>query len=172
MKKISTRTIAVSGIVAAAYAVITILTASFAYGPVQFRISEALCVLCWFEPPLAVGLFLGCLIANLFSTVSALDIVIGSAATLIACLLIAKCKKPWMVPLPVIIVNAVMVGAELAFVYTPDAFWSGFVLMGAQVGFGELVVMYVLGYPLLMVLKKRNIMGKFRLNSRERPENR
>lgn len=159
MKKITVKKIVLCGVIAALYAVLTILTSSFAYGHIQFRIAEALCVLCWFDPVLSLGLFVGCIIANLFSPVSALDIVVGSLATLIACLLMGKCKKPWMAPIPVILVNAVIVGAELAFVYTSDAFWSGFALMGAQVGLGELVVMYVLGLPLLLLLKKRNIIS-------------
>ena len=111
MKKLTTRQIALNGIVAGLYAAITILTASFAYGNIQFRISEALMMLLLFEPHLTIGLTIGCLIANLFSTVSVLDIVIGTAATLLACLLTTRIKKPWLAPLPTILVNAVMVGA-------------------------------------------------------------
>ena len=70
MKKLNTRQIALNGIVAGLYAAITILTASFAYGNIQFRISEALMMLLLFEPHLTIGLTIGCLIANLFSTVS------------------------------------------------------------------------------------------------------
>ena len=113
MKKLNTRQIALNGIVAGLYAAITILTASFAYGNIQFRISEALMMLLLFEPHLTIGLTIGCLIANLFSTVSVLDIVIGTAATLLACLLTTRIKKPWLAPLPTILVNAVMVGAML-----------------------------------------------------------
>lgn len=79
MKKLTTRQIALNGVVAGLYAAITILTASFAYGNIQFRIADSLCVLVVLEPSLTVGLTLGCLISNIFSTVSALDIVIGTA---------------------------------------------------------------------------------------------
>ena len=106
MKKLNTRQIALNGIVAGLYAAITILTASFAYGNIQFRISEALMMLLLFEPHLTIGLTIGCLIANLFSTVSVLDIVIGTAATLLACLLTTRIKKPWLAPLPTILVNS------------------------------------------------------------------
>ena len=82
MKKITSRQIALNGLVAGLYAAVTILTASFAYGNIQFRIAEALCPLVALEPSLTIGLTLGCLIANLFSTVSALDIIVGTAATL------------------------------------------------------------------------------------------
>ena len=160
MKKLTTRQIALNGIVAGLYAAITILTASFAYGNIQFRLSECLCVLVCFEPTLTVGLTLGCLIANLFSTVSVLDIVIGTAATLLACLLTVKIKRALLVPLPTIVCNAVIVGAMLAWVLAPDTFWQSFLIFGAEVGAGEAAVLYVLGVPLYLFVKKTGLMEK------------
>ena len=160
MKKLNTKQIALNGIVAGLYAAITILTASFAYGDIQFRIADAMCLLVALEPSLTVGLTLGCVIANIFSTVSVLDIVVGSAATLIGCLLTARMRKTWALPIPTILANAVLVGAMLAFVYTPEAFWSGFALMGAQVAAGELAVLYLLGIPLYLSFKKSDFLGR------------
>ena len=124
--KTNTRMIALNGVLAALYAAVTLATASFAYGPIQFRVADALCVLPFFAPSTSIGLFLGCLAANLFSPVSALDIVIGSAATLAGCLAAARVKHKWLVPLPTILANTIMVGAMLACVYTPDALEKGF----------------------------------------------
>ena len=163
MKKLNTRQIALNGIVAGLYAAITILTASFAYGNIQFRISEALMMLLLFEPSLTVGLTLGCLIANIFSTVSisVLDMVVGTSATLLACLLTTRIKKPWLAPLPTILVNAVLVGAMLSCLYMPtERFLYGLTMFGAQVGFGEAVVLYVLGIPLYYAMKKTNFLEK------------
>ena len=163
MKKLNTRQIALNGIVAGLYAAITILTASFAYGNIQFRISEALMMLLLFEPSLTVGLTLGCLIANIFSTVSisVLDMVVGTSATLLACLLTTRIKKPWLAPLPTILVNAVLVGAMLSCLYMPtERFLYGLTMFGAQVGFGEAVVLYVLGIPLYYAMKKTNFIEK------------
>ena len=161
MKKLNTRQIALNGIVAGLYAAITILTASFAYGNIQFRISEALMMLLLFEPSLTVGLTIGCLIANLFSTVSVLDIVIGTAATLLACLLTTRIKKPALAPLPTILVNAVMVGAMLSWLYMPsEQFWYGLLVFGGEVGAGEAAVLYVLGLPLYYAMKKTNFIHK------------
>ena len=50
MKKLTTRQIALNGVVAGLYAAITILTASFAYGNIQFRIADAMCLLVCIEP--------------------------------------------------------------------------------------------------------------------------
>ena len=160
MRKLTVRELAFNGVLAAVYAVVTIATASFAYGPIQFRITEALCVLPFFAPVTSLGLFIGCLVANLFSTVSVLDIVIGSAATLIGCVWTSKLHNKWLVPLPTVLANGVMVGAMLAAVYTPDAFWTGFVTMGAQVAIGELAVMVVLGLPLMAYLQKSQLLTR------------
>ena len=136
MKKLTARQIALNGVVAGLYAAITILTASFAYGNIQFRIADALCVLVVLEPTLTVGLTLGCLISNIFSTVSALDIVIGTAGTLLGCLLAARVKKDWLVPVPIMLANAVLVGAMLAYVLTPTALVQGFFINGGEGGLG------------------------------------
>ena len=159
MKKLTTKQLALSGIVAGLYAAITILTASFAYGNIQFRIADAMCLLVVLEPSLTIGLTLGCLIANIFSTVSVLDIVIGTAATLLGCLLTVRLRKTWLLPLPTILANAILVGAMLAFVLTPEAFWSAFAVMGAEVAAGEIAVLYLLGVPLYLFLKKNNTLG-------------
>lgn len=155
--KLNTKRIAICGVIAAVYAAVTISTAAFSYGPIQFRISEALCVLPFFLPYTTFGLFAGCLIANIFSTVSALDIIIGSAATLIGCLWTSKVKNPYLAPLPTVICNWIMVGAMLAYVYTPDAFIQGFITMGAEVAVGEAAVMGLLGLPLTFYLDKTGL---------------
>lgn len=160
MKKLTTKQIALSGVVAGLYAAITILTASFAYGNIQFRIADAMCLLVCIEPSLTIGLTLGCLIANIFSTVSVLDLVIGTAATLLGCLLTIQVKKTWLLPVPTVLANAIMVGAMLAFVYTPESFWQGFAIMGAEVAAGEIVVLYLLGVPLYLTMKKTGLIGR------------
>ena len=150
------------GIIAAIYAVLTVATSSFAYGPIQFRIAEALGVLPFFAPWTAWGVTLGCLLANLFSTVSALDIVIGTLATLIACLLTARCGNRFLAPLPPVIANAVMIGAMLAGVLAPESFWKSFVLFGLEVGAGELAVMYTLGLALIVFFRRRGLDERLR----------
>ena len=161
MKHITSRQIALNGLIAGLYAVVTILTASFAYGNIQFRLAEALCLLVALEPTLTVGLTLGCLIANLFSTVSALDIIVGTAATLLACLLTRYIKNTWLLPLPTILCNMLMVGAMLSWLYMPsEQFWNGLLVFGGEVGAGEAAVLYVLGIPLYYAMKKTNFIEK------------
>ena len=86
MSKFNTRELTLAALVAALYAVLSYFGNIFGltYGPVQCRFAEALCVLPFLFPATAPGLFVGCLITNLMSTVGALDIVFGSLATLLA----------------------------------------------------------------------------------------
>lgn len=156
----TTRKLCLAAVMAAVYAAVTIATAPLSYGLVQFRLSEALVVLCTIEPFLAVGITLGCFLANLFSTVTALDIIIGTLATALACLWTIRCKKAWFIPLPNVLMNAVIVGGMLAFVLFPEQLAIGFVLSAAQVGFGELVVMYGLGLPLLLFARRTGFVER------------
>lgn len=158
--RIATRKLCACAIVAALYAVITIVTAPFSYGLIQFRLSEALVVLCVFEPFLATGITLGCFLANVFSTVTALDMVVGTFATGLACLWTIRCRKNWFIPMPNVLVNAVVVGGMLAFILFPDNLMLGFALAFIQVGFGEAVVMYGLGLPLLLFARKTGFMER------------
>ena len=160
--KLSVHRLTACGIIAAVYAVLTVSTASFAYGDVPFRIAEALGILPFFAPWTAWGVTLGCLLANLFSPVSALDVVIGTFATLVACLLTAKCANRYLALLPPVIVNAVLIGAMLAWVLTPGTFWQSFVIFGLKVGAGELAVMYTLGLALLAVFRRQGLDERLR----------
>lgn len=86
MKNPSVRRLAVSAVIAAVYAALTMSTGFMSYGSVQFRIAEALGVLPFFFPVTTWGVFVGCLIANLLSPIGAADLVVGSLTTLAACL--------------------------------------------------------------------------------------
>lgn len=158
------RSITYAAVVGAVYAALTMLLAPISYGPIQFRISECLCVLPFFDPVFAGGLFVGCLIANLMSTAGILDIVFGSLATLLAALCTAalgRRSKSWLSCvlgcLSPVLFNALIVGAVLAATVAPEgtAFGAAFALFGFQVGLGEAVVMLVLGLPLMRLLMKR-----------------
>ena len=153
-----------AGVIGALYAAITLLLAPISYGNIQCRVSEALCILPWFFPETAWGLFVGCILANLIGGNGPLDIVFGSLATLFACLITARIKPRGFALLPPVVVNAVMVGAMLAYVITPDAFWASFPVFALEVGVGEAVAMYALGLPLSFLLERIPYVKKNRKN--------
>lgn len=162
-----TSLITINGLIAALYAVLTLLPliipslGQYLYGTIQFRISELLCILPFFIPSSYWGLFIGCAVANYigmsFGFTSPIDIVIGSLATLIAAFIASKIKNKWLVPLPTVVFNAVIIGIMLTFLYPMGdvSFFHNALIYGAQVGFGELVVCYGLGIPFLNLLLKR-----------------
>ncbi|MDK2934486.1 MAG: hypothetical protein PWP27_2296 [Clostridiales bacterium] len=129
----STKFLVQAALIAAIYAVLTISLAPFSYGIMQVRISEALTVLPFFTPAAIPGLFIGCLIANIYGGLGIIDIVFGSLATLIAAVLSYLLRKQkFLVPIPPIIVNAVVVGIILyyAFINDPDLKAPLLVIMG------------------------------------------
>ena len=166
-KIFSPRFLAEAGIIAALYFALTMAIAPIAYGPLQIRISEALCVLPFFTPAAVPGLFVGCILANLFSPFGIYDIVFGSLATLIAAVITYRIKNRWLLPLPTIISNALIIGAELTLLatlpefsamLTPTVYWVSALYVGA----GEVIACYALGMPLFFLLNrhKERIFGR------------
>ena len=78
--------IAMNAMIAAVYAVLTILISPIAYGAVQMRLTEIIVLLACYNKKFIPGLTIGCLLANLASPMGLYDICFGKAATLIACL--------------------------------------------------------------------------------------
>lgn len=156
--KISVRDLTLSAVLAAVYAVLTLFLPVPQYGPVQVRLAEALTVLPFFYPAATLGLFVGCVIANLFSPF-VLDVVFGSLATLLACVWTGRLNNRWLAPLPPVICNAVIVGGEIAFaqVGASPAFWDAFALNAANVGIGELLACGVCGSVLLGGLYRSSV---------------
>jgi len=142
------------GLLAAVYFVLTALPplSSFAFGPVQVRVSEALMVLPALVPEAVFGLFLGCLGANLAGGLGPVDLVFGSLATLVAAYLVTRVRRPWLVPLPTIVVNALVVGTYLPLLLkSPIPLW----LSWGYIAAGESVAVIGLGLPLLYFLRSR-----------------
>ena len=158
MRKNSVRRLTRAAIVGALYAALTLLSSAFgiAYGPVQFRLSEALCVLPFLFPETAWGLFAGCWAANLISPYGPLDMVVGSLATLLAALWTAKCRRKWLAPLPPVVCNGLLVGAVLAWQQSGSmqTFAPAFAANAFSVALGEAVVCFGLGLLLLRAVEK------------------
>ncbi|PTM59741.1 QueT transporter family protein [Desmospora activa] len=147
----STRHLTAIAMIAALYAVLTMALAPLSYGPVQLRISEILTVLPYFTPLAIPGLFIGAAIANLLSPVGFYDVIFGSLASLIAAWLTARMPRPWLAPLPPVLVNAVIIGILLGTVSgLPVTVFAAML----YVGLGQLLVCYGLGLPFLYLLRR------------------
>lgn len=147
----SARRLALAGVIAGVYAALTLFLPIPQYGGVQLRVAEAMTVLPFLFPEAGWGLTVGCFLANLLGSPIVLDWVFGTAATLLAAVWTSRVKRRCLAPLPPVVCNAVIVGAEIAWFTVQDggAFWPAYGLSAFTVGLGEAVACYGLGLPLL-----------------------
>ena len=145
------RQMAAAAIIAAIYAGLTLLLPVPQYGGVQLRVAEAMTVLPFLLPEAIPGLALGCFLANLLGSPMPVAWIFGTAATLLAAIWASRLHNRYLAPLPPVICNAVIVGAEIALFFMPEgsAFLPAFALNALTVGAGEAVACFVLGLPLL-----------------------
>ena len=147
-----TKYLAEAAVIAAIYALLTIVLAPISYGAVQVRISEALTVLPFFTPAAVPGLFVGCIAANIMSPYRLADLIFGSAASLIGAIgSYLLRKKPLLVPLAPVISNGIIVDAMLYYVYEVPL---PLIVQMLYVALGEVVACYAIGYPLMKYLNK------------------
>lgn len=159
MKNKKTAFITQTAIIAALYAALTWIFAPISFWAVQFRVSEALCILPFFTPAAIPGVTIGCVLGNLITGAPIWDVIFGSLATLIGAVgsyLLRKNK--WLVPIPPIVSNVIIIPLVLKFAYKLD---DAIPFMMLTVGIGEILAIYVLGMILLLALDKtKNILFK------------
>ncbi len=147
-----------TAIVAAIYAVITFVLAPISYGPIQFRISEIMVLLAFFDPFYIAGLTIGCFIANMLGPNGIMDIIFGTLATFISVYAIsitgkfAKNNKTSLIiaSLWPTIFNGLIIGWMLNYVYQLPL-----LLSIGEVAIGEFVVVTVVGVPVIKLLQNR-----------------
>lgn len=144
--------VAQAALIAAIYVVLTYFISAFhlASGAIQVRVSEALTILPMFTPAAIPGLAIGCFLSNLLTGCLPMDILFGSLATLLGAVgsyLLRKYK--WLVPLPPVIANVLIVPFVLSYVYGAEGTIPFFML---TVGIGEVISCYGLGSILINAL--------------------
>ena len=142
--------IARAGMIAALYVVLTMLFAPISFKEVQVRISEALTILPLFTPAAIPGLFVGCLISNILGGCILWDIIFGSIATLLGATFGYMLRRnKWLVPVPAIVANTIIVPLVLRFGYGVNL---PFILLVLSIAAGEFLSCFVLGELLAKVL--------------------
>ena len=137
--------------VAALYVVLTMAFAPIYFVPLQFRIAEALCIMPLFTSAAVPGLFIGCLIGNLLGGGIAVDVIFGSLATLIGAWAGRMLRNNrWLVPVPAILSNTVIIPFVLYYGY---GFTDTVIpVLALQIFIGEVGGCYVLGELLATAL--------------------
>ena len=158
--KITTKDIAFTAIIAALYAVLTLVAYPISFLGIQFRISEIMIILVFFNRRYSVGLIIGCALANLASPLGFYDVLFGTLATTLAVL--ALCFIPYLAIdlFLAVAFNAFIVGAELYFLLE-EGFW----ISTGLVALGEFAVLLV-GYIIVLIIRKKP--GFYKLNQANR----
>lgn len=165
-----TRQLVIAAVISALYVVMTLPFAQFAFGPIQFRLAESMSFLPMLTPAAIPGLMIGCFLANLLNpgNLGPIDIIFGSLATLVSAFLTRFIfrrmsltninVKALLALLPPVVVNAVVVGTYLTFLLTNEAVFVTMILLNIlYVGLSQIVVVYIIGYPLMLVIRKTKI---------------
>lgn len=138
-------------LVAAMYAVLTVVIQPIGYGDLQCRVSEVLVLLCFYRRDYTLSLMIGCFIANLFSPLGVIDWILGPVATGIACILMFNMKNIYLAALLPILSNGIIVGTELTVVLGKPIWWNML-----SVALGELVAVGILGVTIFKLIFDKN----------------
>ena len=155
-----TKKIVRGALIAALYSALTVGLAPISYGPVQFRVSEALTLLPFYFPEAVPGLFFGCMFSNFFGGFGLTDMVFGSLATLIAALLTLKSQNIFVAAAWPVLSNALIIGSMLHYLIDVPL-----VATCVYVGLGDAGACYLVGVPLMKILEKRNIISAARASA-------
>lgn len=151
MKKLSTKRLVKLALVAAIYATLSLALSFITYGNIQFRIAEALILLCFYKKDYGISLTLGCLIVNLFSPMGFIDIIFGTIATAISVLLVCASPNIYLASLAPVICNALIIGFELWLVVGLP-----FAISALEVAFGEFVCVCLIGIPMCKLFERNS----------------
>lgn len=150
MKKNSLLMLIRSAVIAALYFCLTTLLSPISFGTIQFRVSEAMCLLPFIFPEASIGLGVGCALANLSSPFGILDVVVGSLVTLTAGILTSKCKNIFIAGLPPVLLNAFILPIVWSFMGAPELY----IVNVLSLLLTQSVVIFGGGVPLVKLLKK------------------
>lgn len=163
---LTTRALARAGIIAALYAALTYVFAPVAYGPLQIRPAEALCVLPIFFIEAVPGLFVGCALANLLSGYGIYDIAFGSLTTFVAAILtfiigLLLHRNLFSVILggiPPVLFNAIVIPFVIILGDAETPMAAYFTMFG-EFMLTQSVWVYALGIPLYFAVKRLRDKG-------------
>lgn len=180
VKTMTTKNLVFSAMIAALYTTLCMILAPLSFGLVQVRAAEALTLLPIFSFSGVWGVTIGCALSNLIgfftgvSIIGAIDIVFGTFATLLAALLTRKFRHVRILGIPVIsaippvLINAVVIGAELTFIITPkEAFATTFIINVVYIAIGQFLSCFILGLPLVWMLERTGIANRCFENSEQ-----
>lgn len=143
--KMTSRDFAIQAMIATLYVAITVALAPLSYGAIQYRFAEFMLILVFFNRKHAVGLLVGCAVANLFSSMALVDVLFGTIASGLTIYLMLKTPNRLIACIWPSIINGIIIGLQLYFLFELPLIASAF-----SVFFGEFVVTFI---PAIFLLK-------------------
>ena len=137
-------------LIAGLYIIITYILSPFSFGPLQFRLSEALTLLPILYPEAVPALFVGVLLSNIFGGLGLVDIIGGSLTTLIAAYFTYRYKDTFFAYLSPIIFNGLLIS-----IYLHVLFELPYWITAIEIAASEAVVVFLVGYPMIKYLKNK-----------------
>lgn len=136
--------------IAAAYTALVFIFEFASFGPIQFRVAEALTLLPMVYPEAVAGIYVGALLANVLGGVGPWDIFGGSLVSLLAAFITYRFRHHRIIPYASpIVLNAFLVSAYLHFIFDVP-YW----FLVLTIGLGQAAVVLILGVPFLRLVRK------------------
>lgn len=163
---------ALTAMIAAVYCAVSICLLPLAYGPVQVRVAEALTLTAIFGPAGIWGVTLGCALTNAIGIITGpnvigiVDLVCGTAATFIAAVMSYGLRNvrlrglPVAATLPPVLVNAIVIGGELCYLFAGKWNTGIFLANASYVAAGQALPCCVLGLLLVATLERKGLAEK------------
>ena len=137
-QRISVKLVVIHAMIAGIYAVLTLAISPIAYSEIQFRLSEIIVFLAFYNRRYIPGLTIGCLLANMASPMGLLDIFFGTLSTIIVCIAMDQIKNRYVDSLAGGIITGLIIGAELSLAYHIP-----YLINAIYVAAGELIVLII-----------------------------
>jgi uncharacterized membrane protein len=150
----NTKMITRGAVVAALYAILTLTLP--AYGPLQFRLSEIMTLLAYFDPFYVIPLTIGCALANLASPFGIVDVICGSLASFLALKSMSKTKNIYLASIFPSLFSFI-IGLEIMVLSTEPV---NFFLVTGQIMISEFVVVTIIGIPVIKYIMKNQYIER------------
>lgn len=155
-----TKNLVRTALVAAIYVVLTLAIPGISYGPIQFRISEILTLLCFYNPFYIPAIVAGVFLSNLFSTVGPIDLLFGTAHTFISLYFMSKADKLWKASLYPALFSFIIAAQIVIVSMEPISFIATTLSIMAS----EFLIVTVIGVPSYKILEQNKIFKNYVLD--------
>lgn len=160
--KFNTKTLLRQALIAAIYFTMSLTIKEFAYGAVQFRYSEILNLLAFYNPMYVPALTLGCFLTNIFSPFGLPDMIVGTFHTFISVYTMSKIKNIYIASLMPSLFSFI-IGLEIAFLSNT---FENFFITTCQIMLSELIAVSILGIIVFKILEKNKFFYSNIINLR------